>query len=287
MSDPTVLRLSNKSFSAEAAALIAEKLATFKSLSVVDISDIIAGRHEDEALLVLKTLCSAMAGENPLEVNVSDNAFGMKGVDACKDILVSKVTERFYFCNNGLSAEAVQGLADILVGSEPVPPIKLLHFYNNMAGDGGAVAMARIVRACTQLEDLRFSATRSMAAGCSAIAEAIDSLSTFRKLDLCDNNFGDAAGATLAQALAHQPLLDTLNLRDAGLRSSSVSALFVTLSCTPVPSVLRVLDLSGNDLTADDCEGLDAVLEKTGLSRNYTSMTTTWSRTERWCWRPR
>lgn len=254
------MRLSNKSFSADAAALIANRLSSFKSLTAVDISDIIAGRHEDEALLVLKTICSSMAGLNLLEVNVSDNAFGLKGLDACRDVLVSKVTEKFYFCNNGLSAEAVEGLANILVESDAAPPIKLLHFYNNMAGDGGAFAMSRIIRACPELEDLRFSATRSMAAGCNAIAQAIDSLSSIRCLDLSDTNFGEDAGAGLARALQHQPLLTVLNLRDAGLPSRSVSALFSSLSSTPFPSLLKVLDISGNDLTSEDCEGIAGIL---------------------------
>jgi Ran GTPase-activating protein 1 len=263
ITDPTVLRLSNKSFSIEAAQAIAERLATFARLSVVDISDIIAGRHEDEALLVLQTLCTAMAGRDLLEVNVSDNAFGLKGVDVVKAILVSKVTEKFYFCNNGLSAEAVERLATILIPAEGdgAPPIKLLHFYNNMSGNGGAIAMSQIVRACVHLQDFRFSATRSMAEGCGHIAEAVDSLSTFHKLDLSDNNFGEASGAILARAVLHQPHLASLNLRDAGLSAASLSALFAALSSTPFPSQLRFLDFSGNDLTPESCEDFVKVLQ--------------------------
>lgn len=56
--DPQTIRLSNKSFDAEAAQKIAEKLKLFKNVSVVDISDIIAGRPEDEALKVLDIICS-------------------------------------------------------------------------------------------------------------------------------------------------------------------------------------------------------------------------------------
>jgi hypothetical protein len=50
------------------------------------------------------------------------------------------------------------------------PPLKLLHFYNNMSGDGGAKAVADIVLACPDLEDFRFSATRSTPVGCEATA---------------------------------------------------------------------------------------------------------------------
>ena len=85
-------------------------------------------------------------------------------------------------CNNGLSAEAAELLAKILIREASVvgatdgettktcPPLELLHFYNNMAGDGGARAIANIVVACPQLLDFRFSATRSTVAGCESIA---------------------------------------------------------------------------------------------------------------------
>jgi Ran GTPase-activating protein (RanGAP) involved in mRNA processing and transport len=43
VNDPTHIKLSNKSFSHEAAALVAERLANFKNVTIADISDIIAG----------------------------------------------------------------------------------------------------------------------------------------------------------------------------------------------------------------------------------------------------
>ncbi len=72
-------------------------------------------------------------------------------------------------CNDGLSAEAAELLAEILL-SDGVAPLTLFHFYNNMGGNGSGVAIGKIITACQQLEDLRFSATRSMAEGCLAIA---------------------------------------------------------------------------------------------------------------------
>jgi Ran GTPase-activating protein (RanGAP) involved in mRNA processing and transport len=191
ITDPATIRLSNKSFGIDAAEAIAERLSSFKNVRIADISDIIAGRPEEEALRVLRTICAALAGCDLIEVNVSDNAFGLKGVDACRDILVGKNTEKFYFCNNGLSAEAVHGIADLFAagsasssvsgkgeaqGAESAaatgPPVRVLHFYNNMCGNGGAVGLARIVRSLSRtLRDLRFSATRSSGEGCLALAE--------------------------------------------------------------------------------------------------------------------
>lgn len=90
--------------------------------------------------------------------------------------------QRLYVCNNGLSAEAAELLVKILIREASVlgsteeaaekkcPPLELLHFYNNMSGDGGAKAVAKIVEACPQLLDFRFSATRSTPVGCESIA---------------------------------------------------------------------------------------------------------------------
>ncbi len=50
--DPTHVYLSNKSFTLPAAELLASRLRGYKLVVVADLSDIIAGRPEDEALKV-------------------------------------------------------------------------------------------------------------------------------------------------------------------------------------------------------------------------------------------
>lgn len=89
--NPSVIRLSNKSFGQEAAEIVAERLRClwfhlifkcqrdddslididnviecrgFTGVKVADISDIIAGRHEDDALIVLMIICSAIVQNN-------------------------------------------------------------------------------------------------------------------------------------------------------------------------------------------------------------------------------
>ena len=55
------IKLSNKSYGAKAAKAIAEKLASLRGVKDVDVSDVIAGRPEAEALEVLETLALALA----------------------------------------------------------------------------------------------------------------------------------------------------------------------------------------------------------------------------------
>lgn len=61
-------------------------------------------------------------------------------------------------------------LSEILLDGS-CPPLKLFHFYNNMSGDGGGKALSTLIKACVELEDLRFSATRCGNSGCMEIAK--------------------------------------------------------------------------------------------------------------------
>ena len=80
--------------------------------------------------------------------------------------------QKLFMCNNGLSAEACALVCHILL-EDGCPPLKLLHFYNNMSGSAGAIAVSNIIKACPELQDLRFSATRSGPEGCLSIAEVL------------------------------------------------------------------------------------------------------------------
>jgi hypothetical protein len=42
-----------------------------------------------------------------------------------------------------------------------------------MSGSGGAIAISKLILHCPYLEDFRFSATRSAADGCLALAQVI------------------------------------------------------------------------------------------------------------------
>ena len=57
VTDPTSIKLSNKSFDHEAAQIIADKVSQYHQITDADLSDIIAGRPEEEALKVLETIC--------------------------------------------------------------------------------------------------------------------------------------------------------------------------------------------------------------------------------------
>jgi Ran GTPase-activating protein 1 len=89
-------------------------------------------------------------------------------------------------CNDGLSAEASVLVASILLDNG-CPPLTELHFYNNMSGSDGAVAVRDIVKSCPHLESFRFSATRPGPAGCLAIAE-VENIAFIVSLEITPGN---------------------------------------------------------------------------------------------------
>ncbi|OQR85816.1 hypothetical protein ACHHYP_11335 [Achlya hypogyna] len=246
------ISLRDKSYSLEASHVLAAFLKTIPhGLRVADLADMIAGRPEDEALLVLENVCQALRGHQLLEIDLSDNALGSKGVRACYGVLLEQQhLERLFLCNNGLSADSAQVIADVLLfrGKDVPTKLKTFHFYNNMSGDGGAKALATLLPHCPELEDLRFSTTRSQREGCRVFAAALGSLRNLKRVDLSDNTFGDEGATVLAAGLGLQAQLEVLNLRDASIGDDGFIAIADALVANGVNGI-RVLDVSGNDLT--------------------------------------
>ena len=282
--DFTRLSLQNKSYTAEGAAEVASVLRTLSAVGSANMADIIAGRMEEEALVVLKTLCDALAeaGATLRSVDLSDNALGEKGVRACGAILHGNpALEALWFNNNGISAECADVIREIVTAVSPTR-LKLFHFHNNMSGPGGAASLAEVVRASPLLEDLRFSGTRCLSEGSLAFAKGVDAVAAaqrqasgaglFVNMDLADNCFGEAGSPFLAKALAVQPNLRRLNLRDAGLGDEGSELVCKALLGT-APALLE-LELSGNDMTADamdtvsECAASKSQLELLGLEEN-------------------
>jgi len=246
----TQVKLSNKSYSADAAELMAEALNTLTAVDHVDIADVIAGRPEAEALIVLSRLSAAFEARaaDLTYIDVSDNALGQKGLDALLPLLRSRKLRTLNVCNNGMSADAANQLADLVVPAAGETVLESLQYYNNMSADGGADGVARIVASSPLMRDLRFSGTRTTRAGSLVIAESIAAhLTHLVTLDLADNLFGVNGAALLAAAIRKCPQLASLNLRDCSLTDAGFA--LVSGAVVESASPLTKLDVSGNELT--------------------------------------
>ena len=235
---------------------------------------------EEEGLEVLKTLSDAFKSSTSLiEVDLSDNAMGSKGVTQCETVLGKKNTlERLSLCNNGLSEYSMGEIADLLTsncssedvgGAAPsciAQNLTKIHFFNNMSGNEGCKAFKRIMDQCTdKLADIRFSSTRARREGSSYIASALNDLAKADKLknvvylDLCDNSFAECY-ADLASALSNCVQLESLNLKDCVLSDDGVEEVCSALLKANPP--LKCIHLSGNELTASGAKAVAKLVAK-------------------------
>lgn len=245
------LVLSTWAFSVEAAEVVARAIEALPSLEAANLADIIAGRPEAEGLAVFRVLGAALGRKRLRELDLSDNAVGPKGVEACREMLsLQEELEVLSFNNCGISAEAMRSIADILLFRVPTR-LKMLHFSNNMSGSGGAIALADVVAASPMLEDFRFASSRGGGPGAVALAQALATTRRLRRLDLHDNIFAAEGGAALAAMLrgpASANLLE-LDVSDILLRNSGVKALASSLVRSECAGRLQVLGLAANEIS--------------------------------------
>mmetsp|Transcript_10076 Transcript_10076/g.18988 ORF Transcript_10076/g.18988 Transcript_10076/m.18988 type:complete len:514 (-) Transcript_10076:111-1652(-) len=253
----TKVTLSTKSFGAESSEVARKALANNAATLVeADLSDIIAGRPEAEALASLTKVCSGLLTARLISLDLSDNALGEKGVRACADILKAQTAlQSLAFQNDGISVHAASALLEIL----PAPQnLKRLHFYNNMTGDEGAFSIAQVLAKATGMEDFRMSSTRVMEQGGMVLAKAIAQGRSLIKLDLKDNSLGEEAGCALAYVLQAHPNLRHLNLSETALGNKGTVAIVTTLAAS-APN-LEVLELACNELTSSGAKKLAPAL---------------------------
>jgi len=269
--------LSNKSYTAGAAEIVGDFISKncASSIKVAILADVIAGRMEQEGLQVLQILSDSLKHAELVELDLSDNAMGSKGIRACHSVLGGQRSslERLTLCNNGLSEYSMAEVADILLqGSEDMDEdcicerLTKIHFYNNMSGNKGCEAFARILSKTNhRLIDVRYSGTRAGREGSTILASALDNpnMKNLQRLDLADNSFGAQGAQLLSRALFGCRHLQYLNLRDCVLDNDAIQSISHALFGSDGSSEsLQHLDVSGNEITARGARALSELLEE-------------------------
>lgn len=267
------LNLSDKSYTAASARVIADFITssdeTFPTsiattLKYVDLHDVIASQEETVGLEVLQTFSEMLSTSKLIDVDLSDNAMGSKGVTACATILggapVIHSLERLSLCNNGLSRYTMDEVADLLTQENDgiciASNLTKLHFFNNMSGNEGCVAFERILSKCSdKLVDVRFSGTRAGSEGSKHITNVLKDLSMSGKLqnlvrlDLADNTFSEEVSYKgLADALKTCTKLTYLNINDCSLGDEGIES--VCQALLESKACLQELIIGGNEITA-------------------------------------
>lgn len=263
------LVLTDKSYTPDAAQVIADFVTSTEHFHPclahrvisLDMSDVIARQYTEDGLAVLQTFAQAFANASTLQhLNLSDNAMGSRGMPCCEALFnASHPLKSLSLCNNGLSLEAMQQVADWLVSRELAPHLQKVHFFNNMSGDDGCKAFQHLINHCSpiHLSNLRYASTRASVLGSQCIVTGLAELvqrvdegegASMTHLDLTDNKFQGENAQILAQALRAMPLLEYINLSECDMEDEG---LHVICSALLEHKHITHLDLSGNCITAE------------------------------------
>ena len=215
----------------------------------LSVSPFLAPRDFSRSLAVYRALGVTLRTKRLRLVDLSDNAVGTKGIEACRDFLSGQDgLEEVTFSNCGLSAEACRSVSDLLLFRTPTR-LSLLHFNNNMSGSGGGIAIADVVKGSSYLRDLRFSSSRCGVDGALAFAAALPCAPELRRIDLSDNTFNARGLAALSSAISSLSALEELNLGDTAAGNVGMAALAAALIGGACSRTLRVLNVSSNELS--------------------------------------
>jgi Ran GTPase-activating protein (RanGAP) involved in mRNA processing and transport len=254
------IKFSTKSFGIEAAQVAAKAIRNVAStLKEADLSDIIAGRPEDEALGALRIISEALGTAELHVLNLSDNALGEKGIRACLEAYKNQAAlEAIAFQNVGASVHGCAALAETLLKTTA---LKKFHLLNNMSGDEGARSIAQILVRCPAMEDFKMASSRVGSEGGIALAKALESAgSQLKSLDLHDNPMTEEVAPHLGALIRRHADLETLNLNDTCLGDDGTVIIAEALF-SAAPNLER-LEMELNEITASGARPLGEALSR-------------------------
>ena len=243
------IKFSTKSFGVDAALVAAKAIRNVSStLKHANLSDIIAGRPEDEALQSLRIISEALALADLESLDLSDNALGEKGIRACAAAVShQKNLKHIAFQNVGCSVHGCAAVNELLVHCGN---LRSIHLLNNMSGCEGAISIAQIVSRCPMLEDFKMASSRVGSDGGLALAKALATCGTnLRSIDLHDNPLTSDVSGALAEVIVSHPQLSKINLNDTALEDSGIEK--ISLSLGRVAKNVRHLELEINEITPE------------------------------------
>ncbi|KIJ17641.1 hypothetical protein PAXINDRAFT_34452, partial [Paxillus involutus ATCC 200175] len=265
--DPTLVEevhLGGNTIGIEAAQEFARFLEKTRTLKVADFADIFTGRLISEIPDALKALCDAIEPKSTIvEINLSDNAFGVRSVEPMRNLLEQNRFEILRLNNNGLGPEAGTMVAGWLKNSAELSKakgltsnLKTVICGRNRLESGSAGAWADAFAEHGTLVEVRLPQNAIWTAGIEALARGLSKCPNLRYLDLQDNTFikdgSKAAVNAWAEALPKFPALETLVFSDCVLSEDDkdeVPPLLQKLAEGSNPNLAN-LQLQNNNLKA-------------------------------------
>ncbi|KAH9261861.1 hypothetical protein BASA81_000517 [Batrachochytrium salamandrivorans] len=256
------VRLSSKSFGRDASLVAAKHLAAMDQVEHANLSDIIAGRPTDEALEVLRVMCTSLNPATLKSIDLSDNALGERAIRVLSGFWqsIAGTVESISLRNDGLSELSISLLVDLLKPS--AGHLQALHFESNMSGDGGAKFLDPLFTQLAKFPTLPFDfsmvSCRVRSQGSASLNLSLGQIShRLNSLDLSDCAMGEIGSQALVKLLADAPNLTKLLLKDTGIIKSQLPHVIECLRNMPK---LQVLDLGVLEMSTSDMDLLFSVL---------------------------
>lgn len=214
------------------------------SIEIVGLADVIAGLMTDEGLEVTEKLSKTFEASNLIEIDLSDNAMGPRGLERVDTLFANASLQRLYLSNCGLSAESMNMLKAYFSNDDGRIANSLtdLVLDKNMIGVGGAKIVGEFLATCKNLQYFSYNGCRPGEEGTKYICDGLHNLTkdnspVLRRIDLEDCTFGsgedeDDAIFPLTKALEKCSLLTRLNITDGALELGGIELLVNALQAS-------------------------------------------------------
>ncbi|KAI0074137.1 ran GTPase activating protein 1 [Panus rudis PR-1116 ss-1] len=240
------LHFNGNTIGIEAARALGERIQDMKALKVANLSDIFTRRDIDEIPPALESICGALAKIATLEeVNLSDNAFGVRSVQPLVPLLHNRSIRVLKLNNNGLGPEAGKIVANALLESANLSRaageqsnLRIVICGKNRLEDGSAAAWAEAFAAHGNLTKVWLEQNGIRQKGFTTIIRGLAKCTHLRYLNLRDNVGWEADEESddtdvdakhgwhaLAEALSHWKELRHLNVSDCFVRPMGLQLL--------------------------------------------------------------
>ncbi|XP_039543488.1 ran GTPase-activating protein 1a [Pimephales promelas] len=304
------LRLEGNTIGVEAAQTIAKALEKKSDLQCCHWSDMFTGRLRAEIPPALVSLGDALilAGAQLKVLDLSDNAFGPDGVKGIEKLLKSTACHslqelRLNNCGMGIGGGKILAAALTACHKESSAlgaPLQLKVFIagRNRLENDGATALAQAFQLIGSLEEVHMPQNGINHPGVTALATAMQHNPQLRVLNLNDNTFTKKGAIAMAEALKHLRNVQVINFGDCLVRSKGASAIAETLReglpilkelnlsfgeitqeaaldvarSVQLKDQLEKLDLNGNSLGEEGCDGLREVMESMNMADKLGSL---------------
>jgi len=230
----THVELSGNSLGVEAIRAISEAFQPNTTLVEANFSDIFTGKLRSEIPPSVELLVQALRNKPQLAIlNFSDNAFGPDGVKAFIDFMAGNTFVKTLNINNtGLGPAGGQlvaaGLRGFVVGHEEKEAkrakpccLEVLIAGRSRLEDPGASAMALAIQEMTTLKTIKMVTSNITHIGIIALAQAFEHNPDLEEIDLEDNNIGKKGAPSIIRSLDKLPKLRKVNFGDCLIPSDS------------------------------------------------------------------